>query len=348
MNKYEANKTILASRGIGYHSDLAVSVQYRAFNRIGIELGAGQNFQNYGLKDKKFATDTEKFAVKIKNKNRFYNLFLNLSYFQKLNKLFAVYGELGYTWNMIGAKTITDSTIFINENNSFIKDNQTIKMTSVYQPKNNYIHTEIGLQNQFSDKAMISYGLNFNLGQGNMMEAIYKVSNQSGEVLSHDKFTSLGTYIGFTIKYSGLLFHKDKRSRSPRHTQEIPKPITLPSNNTPKQVEGRNITVTHKIEVRSNKVVIKVWDHQKVDGDRISLNLNGKWIIENYSLQKKQNILEVNLNDGPNYFVLHALNLGTLPPNTASIIIDDGIKAHEVILESTLESSGTIEITVKH
>ena len=92
-------------------------------------------------------------------------------------------------------------------------------------------------------------------------------------------------------------------------------------------------------------MTVRVWDNQKVDGDRISLNLNGKWVLENYTLAKKPHVFQIELNEGKNIFVLHALNLGEIHPNTAAIVIVDGIKENSLLLESTLESSGTIELT---
>src|SRR5690606_13301563 len=106
--------------------------------------------------------------------------------------------------------------------------------------------------------------------------------------------------------------------------------VVIPKDSIPKEIEGRAIEVTHKVAVTRKTVTIKVWDHQKVDGDRISLNLNGRWVLINYTLQKQQKVIEVELNEGTNVFVLHALNLGKYEPNTAAIIIDDGTQENKV------------------
>jgi hypothetical protein len=44
---------------------------------------------------------------------------------------------------------------------------------------------------------------------------------------------------------------------------------------------------------------------------------------------------------------MFAENLGRIPPNTALMIIHDGIQRHEIFLTSTLNSNGTVRIRRK-
>jgi hypothetical protein len=44
---------------------------------------------------------------------------------------------------------------------------------------------------------------------------------------------------------------------------------------------------------------------------------------------------------------MFADNLGSIPPNTALMIITDGSKRHEVRLSSNLEKNGTVRIRKK-
>jgi hypothetical protein len=44
--------------------------------------------------------------------------------------------------------------------------------------------------------------------------------------------------------------------------------------------------------------------------------------------------------------VLYAHNQGKYPPNTAAIIVDDGIRKNQIALKSNLKTSGAIEITL--
>jgi hypothetical protein len=233
-------------------------------------------------------------------------------------------------------------------------DNENVTAISVYNPAPASIQAEAGLQFP-GDYHTFSIGLKFNAGRGNLLQGSYLIENQDGTI-RQDSYTSKGSFIGLTARYSFVLLHRDKRIKPVKPAVpatpvpvmvQTPKPAPAPPKETPRQVAGRDLQVTHYVTVTKKKVIVKVWDHQTVDGDRISLNLNGKWVLENYTLEKKAYVMEIELNPGKNIFVLHALNLGKIHPNTAAIIIDDGIKENKIVLESTLETSGTIEVTLK-
>ncbi len=96
--------------------------------------------------------------------------------------------------------------------------------------------------------------------------------------------------------------------------------------------------------VKSRFVKIMVWDNKEVDGDKINLSLNGDWILKDYTLTRKPKIIEVELKEGVNHIILYALNLGDIPPNTAAVAVNDNDKLQEILLESTLENCGALEI----
>ena len=48
-----------------------------------------------------------------------------------------------------------------------------------------------------------------------------------------------------------------------------------------------------------------------------------------------------------NEVTMFADNLGSIPPNTALMVIDDGINRHEVRLSSSLDKNATIRIRRK-
>lgn len=117
----------------------------------------------------------------------------------------------------------------------------------------------------------------------------------------------------------------------------------------PKKLRDRNIiTNTRKITVDSIHLVIEIFDHKIQDGDIISLNFNGDWILEKQSIQTKPMSIKLKLNEtGKNYLLLHAENLGRQPPNTLGIsYYYKGLKKL-IILESDLNASEMIEIEIE-
>ncbi|MFT6337391.1 MAG: hypothetical protein ACJATI_004154 [Halioglobus sp.] len=102
---------------------------------------------------------------------------------------------------------------------------------------------------------------------------------------------------------------------------------------------------TRKIKVDSLKFEVALYDHMIEDGDVISLNFNGDWIVEELLLTSKQKKLKLMLNkEGKNYFILHANSVGKRPPNTMAVdYYYRGFKK-QIILESDLNVSEMIEI----
>ncbi len=110
-------------------------------------------------------------------------------------------------------------------------------------------------------------------------------------------------------------------------------------NNRPVEMDE-----TETVRVKSKNIEFLVWDNQRPDGDIISVNLNGKWILENFTLKTQKHSIEVELNRGKNYVILFAHNEGTEPPNTASIAIKDGTVEKLLTLKSTLKTNAALNI----
>jgi hypothetical protein len=111
----------------------------------------------------------------------------------------------------------------------------------------------------------------------------------------------------------------------------------------PLSLQKRDIEVQKVITVEAKILNLAVWDNERVDGDKISLSLNGKWILRNYEIVKEKHNFEIELIPGQvNQLVFFAENLGTIPPNTSAINIQyEGYnKTH--IMRSNLDKSGSI------
>ena len=111
----------------------------------------------------------------------------------------------------------------------------------------------------------------------------------------------------------------------------------------PLSLQKRDIEVQKAITVDAKILKLAVWDNERVDGDKISLSLNGRWILRNYEIVKEKNLFVIELIPNQvNQLVFFAENLGTIPPNTSAINIQyEGYnKTH--IMRSNLDKSGSI------
>ncbi len=117
----------------------------------------------------------------------------------------------------------------------------------------------------------------------------------------------------------------------------------------PDKLKDRLITINdRKIQVESEVLSLEIFDHKMIDGDIVSVNFNGDWILEEHQLKGKPYILDVKLNkEGKNYLLLHAVNLGKQPPNTMALRYSYKGKKETVVLSSDLNESELIEIELK-
>ncbi len=111
-----------------------------------------------------------------------------------------------------------------------------------------------------------------------------------------------------------------------------------------RKLNGRKIVIQETLTVSNSSVKLLLWDKNRVDGDQISVYLNGELIVENMTVTKTKQEILLNLEPGKNVIVMHALNLGLVPPNTAAISINDGVKNKLTTVISDLKKSGALEL----
>jgi len=92
-----------------------------------------------------------------------------------------------------------------------------------------------------------------------------------------------------------------------------------------------------------------LYDNGEIDGDSITLIYNDSILATHKKLTDKP--LTFNIKIGPrnsrNELVMYAENLGSIPPNTALMIIYDGDKRYEVSMRSNLSTSGAVSFKLR-
>jgi hypothetical protein len=102
------------------------------------------------------------------------------------------------------------------------------------------------------------------------------------------------------------------------------------------------------VEVASDSLVLSFYDNGVVDGDTVSVYLNGRAVIQDVRLTTAANKKTVNI-AGLNELelLLVAENLGSIPPNTGLLIIRDGDKNYQVNFSADLQTNAAITIKRK-
>lgn len=127
---------------------------------------------------------------------------------------------------------------------------------------------------------------------------------------------------------------------------EIKKPTnaSVDENNIPISVLDRKVEKQTSLKVNSDELEIYIRDKGAVDGDIISLYLNGEWVLKEYTVKSTPLKLKIklNINYKNNYLVLYAHNLGKISPNTAQVSLYIDGKKINLSLTSDMEKSGAI------
>jgi hypothetical protein len=107
---------------------------------------------------------------------------------------------------------------------------------------------------------------------------------------------------------------------------------------------SRNTRILKTLAISSETIRVDLYDNGEIDGDSVSLLYNGKMLAFKKRLSDKA--LTFNLvvdKDVPeNELVMYAENLGSIPPNTALMVVTDGTRRYEVRITSDLQKSGVI------
>lgn len=110
------------------------------------------------------------------------------------------------------------------------------------------------------------------------------------------------------------------------------------------ELNKRKIVSSKEWTVKKPQITLQVWDNNKEDGDSISLKFNDTWILTNFLLKKEKFTIHLTLTQKDNQLLLFAENLGSIPPNTAAISIDDDELVRTFILNSDMSKSESVKI----
>jgi hypothetical protein len=115
------------------------------------------------------------------------------------------------------------------------------------------------------------------------------------------------------------------------------------------QFKQRQNVLADEIIVDADSVNVDFYDNGEVDGDSISVFFNNQLLTFNRMLSTKAVHFRIGLdpNKEVNEVAMFANNLGSLPPNTALMVVSDGKKRHEVRLSSSLDKNAMVKIRKK-
>lgn len=122
----------------------------------------------------------------------------------------------------------------------------------------------------------------------------------------------------------------------------------IPVQSIPTGYEKRSIQIIRTIDVEEKSFKVDLYDNGQVDGDTVSLYLNGKLMVSRQRLSTIPISLTIDLSDDDQQdLVMYAENLGTIPPNSALMVVTSGGKRYEVNITSSEQTNGAVRFVKK-
>jgi len=124
------------------------------------------------------------------------------------------------------------------------------------------------------------------------------------------------------------------------------RPLT---ENEKAKLSKRSYQVIKTIEVDASVIKIDIYDNGQVDGDTVSIFLNGKLLVPAKMLTAKPIAIEIKISDNEDTYdlIMYAETLGSIPPNTALMIVTTPTNRYEINITSTEQTSGAVRFKVK-
>ena len=139
----------------------------------------------------------------------------------------------------------------------------------------------------------------------------------------------------------------------------LAKAATLSTRPPVKEITNEEIDPSKVVKVVDNNpkgleftapvLKLRIWDNGEVDGDRISLNINGKMLLQNYTLDSLEKDIDINLPiSGIVTIIITALNEGSSPPNTCMMMIESSNEQYPVEMRARQGEKRTILLRMKN
>ena len=139
---------------------------------------------------------------------------------------------------------------------------------------------------------------------------------------------------------------------TPSKPEELPGTTTIPAPvkiNDQRKIEQRDIEILNTFRFKEDSVIIKIYDNGVIDGDVITLIVNGNIVFDKIKLTATPLSYALKASSTSQFQIeCYADNLGEIPPNTGLITISSASKTSEVLFSSDLKKSAAIKVLLKN
>lgn len=109
-------------------------------------------------------------------------------------------------------------------------------------------------------------------------------------------------------------------------------------------VNERRLEMVETVFFKSDSLQLTLYDNGEVDGDTVSVLINGKLVMPKQGLSTKAIRKTIFLPPGTDslQLVMYAENLGSIPPNTGLLVVQDGGAVYEIRFSADMNKNSAI------
>lgn len=193
---------------------------------------------------------------------------------------------------------------------------------------NPYLAMELGLRKQFNKNAMeLAVTYHHHLKDDPSANLTFFTPEGRSDL------AAVGNYAGLSMRFQFGLKEKTVERE-------------VLSLDEAKELAERKTDDWKEVELKQRRVKLTIRDNANLDGDTISVALNGEWILQNIPVLKEKQSFILYLEEGENTLELFANNLGRIPPNTAEIYLIAGLRRKKISASSSLKRNEQIKVYV--
>ena len=109
-------------------------------------------------------------------------------------------------------------------------------------------------------------------------------------------------------------------------------------------IEQRKTVAPQILEFKSDSLELRLYDNGEIDGDTVSVLLNGEILLAKQGLKASALKKTIYIPPGSNEItlVLYAENLGKYPPNTGLLVVQDGEEVYQIRFSADLQQNAAV------
>ena len=145
-----------------------------------------------------------------------------------------------------------------------------------------------------------------------------------------------------------------KDALQPDLHQAIKKPLLsvpfIPKNIAPAAALAlRKIETIETVFIKSDSLILTLYDNGEVDGDTVTILMNGQVIWARQGLTERgiNKVIKIPAELDSVQLIMYAENLGSIPPNTGLLVVRDGSSNYEIRFSGDLQKNAAIVLKRK-